>query len=154
MINSQKLQLVAWNDEKPTGEVNSSCAHSKGLMAYSSTAQKGVLFVHSVPKYPAIVGGQVQATVAPSQNIYGQNMACFSLTLKEMDDIAQFMLITMPFVYGGTVTDTSATRNLYKLATSHFVANADPFNRHEFRSPLGFNLKTIYKNDKVNASIF
>ena len=154
MINSQKMQLVAWNDEKPTGEVNSTCAHSKGLIAYSLTAQKGLLFSHSIPKYPAIVGGQVQATIASSQNIYGQSMACFSMTLKELDDIAQMMLITYPFMYGSSVTDTSATRNIYKLSTSQFIASTIPFNKHEFRSPLGYNIKTIYKNDKINSSIF
>ena len=64
------------------------------------------------------------------------------------------MLITMPFMYGGTATDTSATRNIYKLSTSQFITSSVAFNKHEFRSPFGYNLRTIYKNDKVNSSIF
>jgi len=82
MINSQKMQLAAWNDEKPTGEVNSSCAHSKGLMAYNLPAQKGLLLTHSIPKFPSIVNGHVDPTISASQNIYGQNLACFSMTIK------------------------------------------------------------------------
>ena len=64
------------------------------------------------------------------------------------------MLITMPFIYKARVSDTSSTRNLYKLSLSLFVKNSTVFNKHEFRSPLGYNIKTIYKNNQLNGSIF
>ena len=112
------------------------------------------MFSHSIPKYPSFVGEQISPSISDSQNYYGQHLSCFTMTLKELDEIAQMMLITMPFVYKARISDTSLTRNLYKLSLSLFVKNSTIFNKHEFRSPLGYNLKTIYKNNQLNASIF
>ena len=36
-INNLNMAHVAWNDEKPTGEIGSSLAHAKGLIAYSTS---------------------------------------------------------------------------------------------------------------------
>lgn len=76
------------------------------------------------------------------------------MTLKELDEIASYMLITMPFIYKSKISDTSSTRNLYKLSLSLFIKNSTDFNKHEFRSPLSYNIKTIYKNNQINGSIF
>ena len=62
------------------------------------------------------------------------------------------MLITMPFVYKARVSDTSSTRNLYKLSLSLFVKNSTIFNKHEFRSPLGYNHKTPNTPNTTPAS--
>ena len=64
------------------------------------------------------------------------------------------MLITYIYIYEAKVTNTSSTRSLYKLSKGLFVRNAIVFNKHEFRSALGYNLKTIYKNNQINGSIF
>ena len=34
-INSKQLETVSWNDEKPTGQVSTTSAHSKGLISFS-----------------------------------------------------------------------------------------------------------------------
>jgi len=81
-INSQNLQHVAWNDEKPSGETSSSSAHAKGLIAYSLSTSKGFFLDHSIPKYPEFANGKVNPVIGASQNVYGQHLACFSLTLK------------------------------------------------------------------------
>lgn len=76
------LQHIAWNDQKPTGEVSSTSAHAKGVIGLSQPAQKGFYLTHSIPKYPAFQSGVILPDIADSQNIYGQNLACYSLTLK------------------------------------------------------------------------
>ena len=83
-INSLKMEHIAWNDEKPTGEVSSSVAHSKGIIAYqqAGAGSKGLLLTHSIPKYPAFSSGNINPTIADSQNYYGQNLACYSMTIK------------------------------------------------------------------------
>lgn len=98
-INAQNLEHVAWNDEKPTGETSSSSAHSKGFMAFSITASKGIFISHSIPKYPAFVNLKIVPSIAPGENVYGQHLICLSLTLRELEIIAANLLITWPFVY-------------------------------------------------------
>ena len=68
--------------------------------------------------------------------------------------IASSLLIIQPFVYQGTVTDTTNTHNLYQLSNSNFPQSSLPFDKQDFRSSIGYNLKTIYKNNKINGSIF
>ncbi len=92
-INSQNLQYVAWNDEKPNGQTSESVAHSKGLMAYSISKSQGFFITHSIPKYPAFFNGKIDPTLGPAENIYGQHLACFSLTVKELNDLAFNLLI-------------------------------------------------------------
>lgn len=55
LINKNKLERVAWNDEKPNNQTSSSKAHSKGLIAYSASTGRGFYLVHSIPKYPAFL---------------------------------------------------------------------------------------------------
>lgn len=54
-INKDNLERVAWNDEKPDNKTSSTSAHAKGIIAYSLAAGKGILFIHSIPKYPAFL---------------------------------------------------------------------------------------------------
>lgn len=64
------------------------------------------------------------------------------------------MLITWPFVYQTTIVNSAATQNLYKLATSNFPRETNLFNKHDLRTVFGYTLKTIFKNNQVNGSIF
>ena len=68
--------------------------------------------------------------------------------------MASYMLITWPFVYEGVVSNTSATQSIYKLSKSLFTQVSNLFNKHDLNSALGYTIKTIFKNDKVNGSIF
>ena len=55
LINKDRLERVAWNDEKPDNHTSSTKAHAKGIIAYGKTTGKGFLVVHSIPKYPAFL---------------------------------------------------------------------------------------------------
>jgi hypothetical protein len=109
LINSQNLEHVAWNDEKPSGETSSSSAHAKGFISYSLANSRGMFISHSIPKYPAYVNSKVVPTIAAAENVYGQDIVCMTLTLRELDYIASHLLITWPFVYEGRVTNTTNT---------------------------------------------
>ena len=43
---------------------------------------------HSIPKYPSFVNDKIDPTISEGQNYYGQHLACFSLTLKELNEVA------------------------------------------------------------------
>lgn len=51
-------------------------------MAFSAANLKGVFVSHSIPKYPAYVNGKIVPTIAPGENVYGQDIVCMSLTLR------------------------------------------------------------------------
>ncbi len=63
-------------------------------------------------------------------------------------------MITWPFVYESYITNTTNTINLYRLSKSNFAQSANKFQYYDFKSALGYNLKAIFKNDKLNCSIF
>jgi len=46
------------------------------------------------------------------------------------------------------------TQNLYKLSKNTYTKTDVLFIKQEIRSPFGYNIKSIFKNDKVNGSIF
>jgi hypothetical protein len=96
-------------------------------MAFSTASAKGVFLSHSIPKYPAYVSSKINQTIGASQNIYGQSLLCMSLTLRELDYIASHLLITWPFVYESSVTNTATTQSLYKLSKSNFPQSSNKF---------------------------
>ena len=57
---------VAWNDEKPSGKVSSTSAHSKGMMGLDMTLRNGFFLSHSIPKYPDFKDGQVVPLIGDS----------------------------------------------------------------------------------------
>lgn len=60
------------------------------MFAYklNGTASRGLLFSHSIPKYPSFYGELIDPYISDSQNYYGQHLSCFTMTLKELDEIA------------------------------------------------------------------
>lgn len=123
-------------------------------MAFSNAASKGIFISHSIPKYPAFVNSKINPTIAPSENVYGQDLVCMSLTLRELDYIASHLLITWPFIYETKVSNSTATQSLYKLAKSNFPTSSNKFEYYDLRSALGYSVKSIFKNDHINCSIF
>lgn len=63
-FNRDNYSRVAWNDEKPSGQVSSSAAHSKGFIGFSEVSNKGFFVSHSIPKYPGFVEGKIVKKIA------------------------------------------------------------------------------------------
>lgn len=93
-------------------------AHAKGLISYSSSTKRGFFISHSLPKYPAFNNHQVDITIGTSQNYYGQNLFCISLSLAELNKMASRLLITRPYVYESNINNSSETSYLADLAAS------------------------------------
>ena len=103
-INLNNYEHIAWNDEKPNNDTTVSYAHAKGVIAYKNSASRGFFLDHSIPKYPNYVDSQFSPIISPSQNVYGQHIACFSLSLHELNEVALRLLLTWPFVYAAKTT--------------------------------------------------
>lgn len=62
-INTLKMESIAWNDETPGGATSSSKAHSKSVYTYLPSTNLGFIYDHSIPKYPAFIGSQINITI-------------------------------------------------------------------------------------------
>jgi len=154
LINKDKLERVAWNDEKPNNQTSSSVAHSKGLIAYNKAAGRGFYIVHSIPKYPAFLDDHnVNMTIGKSEQVYGQHLACFSLSLYELNNIAYNLQGIRPFIYESLVTISSVNQYLNDLARGVVTSLKDQFKFYDMK-PTNYNLKAIFKTNSVNGSIF
>lgn len=117
LINKDKLERVAWNDEKPNNQTSSTLAHSKGLIAYNKATGRGFYVLHSIPKYPAFLEDHtINTTIGKSQQVYGQHIACFSLSLYELNNIALNLQVTRPYIYETMVTTGAPIQHIYDLA--------------------------------------
>ena len=91
-------------------------AHSKGVISYSSQSKKGFFLSHSLPKYPDFDNHRVNITIYPSENYYGQDLFCVSMSLTELNKLAYRLLITRPYVYESNVNFSPQTQYLADLA--------------------------------------
>jgi hypothetical protein len=67
ILQSDKIERIAWNDEKPNNQTSSTGAHSKGLITYNKTTGRGFYILHSIPKYPAFfTNHSVNSTIGKS----------------------------------------------------------------------------------------
>lgn len=101
-VNLKEDTVTAWNDEPPSGRlVGTSYAHSKGLIALSSSGKKGFFLSHSIPKFPNIANGVIDPVSNPDSK-YGQHILCVSISSKKSyDDILDQMDKSNPYIYYG-----------------------------------------------------
>ena len=52
------------------------------------------------------------------------------------------------------MNSTFKTINLFQLSKSNFTSQQDPFQTQDIKSVYGYNLKAIFKDGKLNSSIF
>lgn len=72
----------------------------------------------------------------------------------ELETLAYNLLVIKPYIYEGQVDDTPETENLYKLSQSVVLNIEELFLTTHLRSNLGYGVMSIFKNHKVNGSIF
>lgn len=156
-INDQHLQHVAWNDQPPVGDASASYAHSKALMAFNMLTAKGFQIDHSLPRFPEFDGAHnVKLINNPNSNTYGQHVFCMSLSLEEIERIAQNTIFIKPYVYeagiGGGPDQQRLVPNLLKLQNSK-ATTPDIFRYANFTAG-STNVRGIFKTSGKKTSIF
>jgi len=143
------LEVIAWNDEPPfsTSYISSHNAHSKGVIVYDKATKTGLYIPHSTPKYPAIDSkGVINITVGTGQRIYGQNYLCMSLDQKNLEKIAEGLLLTGVTVYYNSLKDTSSS-NLYNLGKGPLASiSAENTKTIQFTLSSRLNIVGFFKN--------
>lgn len=134
-INDLGLDRVAWNDQKPNNQTSSSKAHSKGIIAYSELSATGFYIDHSIPKYPAFLDDHsVNITIPKAEQIYGQHIACFSLSLEELNDIAQQLAIIKPFIYEVQMPLRAGNEHIHDMASGNTPVNKELFKFYQTKT--------------------
>jgi hypothetical protein len=110
------------------------------------------MLVHSIPKYPAFIGNVVNQTIGASELIYGQHALCMTIAVKTLDLIASKVMITHPDIYHSTITNWLP--NLYTLSQQKFGNSTDNFDNLVIVLGSITSVRTIYKNNDINCSIF
>lgn len=102
-LNGQPhIKYIAWNDQNPNGSTTSVRAHSKNVLMFDERTKKGIVIVHSMPKYPPILEGIVNATIPDSQSIYGQHFCCYEVSGSAMTEIIDKSSAIRPYIYAST----------------------------------------------------
>ena len=87
------------NDQAPTGDATSRYAHDKAVIIYD--ADNAVYIEHSVPQFPPI--GDDEYSYPDSGKTNGQSFLCMSLTLDELNTVANNILVEIPHVYDSVI---------------------------------------------------
>jgi hypothetical protein len=95
---------IAWNDQNPNGSTSSVKAHSKSVLLFEKETNNGIVIVHSMPKYPAIVDHQAQITIPDSQKVYGQHFFCLQVSGATMSQIMSKASTARLYIYASSIS--------------------------------------------------
>ena len=87
------------NDQAPTGDATKKYAHDKGVILYDS--DDAVYIEHSVPSFPPASSDGYSYPSSGVSN--GQSFMCVSLSLDQLNDFANDMLVEIPYVYDSSI---------------------------------------------------
>jgi deoxyribonuclease-2 len=115
--SEQTTNYLIFNDE-PAGStfVNFTVGHTKGVWAWNVAEDSAIILQHSVPLFPL---GPSQVTnykgLGGNAWMYGQHLACFTLSVADLATLAEQTVLTVPDIYDSRVT-ASAPASLQALA--------------------------------------
>jgi len=119
--SEQTTDYLIFNDE-PAGSnsYNFTVGHTKGVWAWNMAQNSAIILQHSVPLFPL---GPKQTTkykgLGGNAWMYGQHLACFTLSVTDLATIAQQTVLTVPDIYDSRIS-SSAPASLQGLATGAF----------------------------------
>lgn len=91
--------VVIFNDQKPTGQMDSNGAHAKGIIGWDSSSKTGVYIMHSAPNYPSVSTSNVINHDIPDSASFGQHFYCSNLNSVNFETVFQHIQIIKPFMY-------------------------------------------------------
>jgi len=149
-------QYIIYNDEPPMSNkpYNYSVGHTKGIWAWTQEGE-GFLLLHSIPLYPE-GPSQVKKYSGLGGNayMYGQNVACFTVSASTLNQIATSALLTVADIYDSRV-DSTTPSNLLALANG--AARTNPVCEHQTietvgKTPLTYFAKSSQWNNELYSA--
>lgn len=124
-------------------------------MAWDDSAKAsagGYYLLHSLPKFPEVsASGGLSPKVGGSEVTYGQHLACYSLSVAQLDQIAGVMAFSKVNTYYSQIKSNANTQGLQRLSAG--VKGSTLINSVTLRFA-GHNLVVVSKSNSINGSIF
>jgi len=144
---NEPYAVAIYNDEPPgVNAVSSSYAHAKGILM--TTATQGFWLVHSMPLWPANIGGKGNPGPFPSKD-YGQSLMCITVSAANADLIAASLVKAERVAsYSGFISSSLANSlpSLSLLASRSAPSSSLASKISSFQSVGGINYVMLAKN--------
>ncbi|KAK6039603.1 deoxyribonuclease II [Cooperia oncophora] len=148
----QRHFIFAYNDDSPSGKVESYRGHSKGVVVFDD--ETGFWMIHSVPNFPSLSSYSYPATGIK----FGQTFLCLSLPTRFLGDVGDHLryLQATPFFYNlpnqfserfPVLVNIVKKQSLSKSAT-HFTRIG------QLSTIRGMTLKSFAKHKKFNKDLW
>lgn len=96
---SGRANYIVYNDQAPGQLYSSHKGHTKGAVIWDGSTIQWL--VHSVPKF--LVNGATRYAYPPSGMANGQSFLCVTLSVLELEQVAQYLYYTWPNIYSTNV---------------------------------------------------
>eukprot|EP00946_MAST-07B_sp_MAST-7B-sp1_P003710 g3710.t1 len=100
-----------YNDQPDNAQPSGSFGHTKGVVGVGS---KPFWLLHSTPNFPSS-DGKGKFYFPESEIIYGQTFLCVAIGASDIEDVANQLLYTKPYVYVNKVGDASGYPTLAQV---------------------------------------
>lgn len=133
-------------------QYNFTVGHTKGIWAWNDV-NEGFLLLHSIPLFP-LGPSQTPKYNALGSNayMYGQNVACFTVSADTLNALATSATLTIPDIYDSRI-GYSSPPNLVALVQGAF--RTDPTCEHqEFQTAAGNSLAYFAKSTQWNNELY
>ncbi|XGW23966.1 hypothetical protein V3C99_005849 [Haemonchus contortus] len=150
--SNKKNFIFAYNDDSPTGKVDSYRGHSKGVTVFDEDT--GFWLIHSVPNFPSLGSYSYPATGIK----FGQTFLCLSLPTRFLGDVGEHLryLQATPFFYNlpnqfserYPVLVNIVKKQSIPKSTTHFTRVA------QLSTIRGMPLRSFSKHKKFNKDLW
>lgn len=145
-------EYILFNDEPPVGNSNNATVgHTKGIWAWNS--QEAFVLTHSIPRFPkgpALVPSY--QGLGSNAYIYGQSLACFSLSVSMLNTMAKQMMLSVPNIYDKK-TSANTPRDLLNLANG-YVSKQPMCNSTAIQTVGGLPIVYFSKSTQWNNELY
>jgi deoxyribonuclease II len=151
-INSS-FAYALYNDNPPeTGAASSSYAHSKGILATSST--QGFWLVHSLPNWPAET--PTGNPGVPPSDTYAQSLGCVTVNVNTIDLIANLTMVNRPKIYEHHMPSTGMPSIPFfeKLIDNDYYDDAPTSASQSFQSLAGVDYVQFAKSKEWEMDLY
>ncbi|CAJ0595915.1 unnamed protein product [Cylicocyclus nassatus] len=144
--------VFAYNDDSPSGSVDSYRGHSKGVLLFDQSS--GFWIIHSVPNFPA-----AGTYTYPSTGIkFGQSFLCLTLPTETLADVGEHLRYVQATPYFTNLPDIFSLRFpvLVNIVKKQSLSKAETvFTKvRQFKTAGGQTLKTFAKHKKFARDLW
>ncbi|KAL6733878.1 hypothetical protein Aduo_004483 [Ancylostoma duodenale] len=150
--HDQRQFAFAYNDDSPSGSVDSYRGHSKGVVLFDE--ETGFWIIHSVPNFPSIGSYSYPATGMK----FGQTFLCLTLSTQSLGDVGEHLRYVQATPFFSNLPESFSVRFpvLVNIVKKQSLSKSETvFTRvRQFTTVGGQSLKSFAKHKKFNKDLW